>query len=280
MYEKNVKDIIEFVTEKCSKKSLEMHLKKGNPKITDCKLAGIPYIPLNGQYPVDSETGEMLYLLVQINFSDIPHLPDYPTEGILQIFIGGNDLYGCDFDNPQSQKSWRAVFYENVSEPMAEEEVIRLMDSLKHVDGEVMLPFEKPGESYIIEFEEKNMPIPTEDYRFEKTLFDNCSKLMPEECAGASGWLDLPDEMTDLLYESLSGTGSRIGGYPGFTQFDPRNCCEELENYELFIQIDSDGDGRECFIMWGDSGIANFFIDPEDLKRKDFSKLIYNWDCC
>ena len=73
MYEKNVKDIIEFVTEKCSKKSLEMHLKKGNPKITDCKLAGIPYIPLNRQYPVDSETGEMLYLLVQINFSDIPH---------------------------------------------------------------------------------------------------------------------------------------------------------------------------------------------------------------
>ena len=32
-------------------------------------------------------------------------------------------------------------------------------------------------------------------------------------------------------------------------------------------------------IMWGDVGVANFFIRPEDLKNKDFSKVLYNWDC-
>lgn len=33
-------------------------------------------------------------------------------------------------------------------------------------------------------------------------------------------------------------------------------------------------------IMWGDCGVANFFIHPDDLKNKDFSKVLYNWDCC
>ena len=32
--------------------------------------------------------------------------------------------------------------------------------------------------------------------------------------------------------------------------------------------------------MWGDSGVANFFIDSEDLEKRDFSKVFYTWDCC
>jgi uncharacterized protein YwqG len=39
--------------------------------------------------------------------------------------------------------------------------------------------------------------------------------------------------------------------------------------------MDSDQD-----IMWGDVGVGNFFIDYNDLLKKDFSKVLYNWDCC
>ena len=31
--------------------------------------------------------------------------------------------------------------------------------------------------------------------------------------------------------------------------------------------------------MWGDCGVGNFFINAEDLKRLDFSNVLYNWDC-
>ncbi|MCB5607999.1 DUF1963 domain-containing protein [[Ruminococcus] gnavus] len=31
--------------------------------------------------------------------------------------------------------------------------------------------------------------------------------------------------------------------------------------------------------MWGDSGICNFFITKKDLENKNFSKVLYNWDC-
>ena len=31
--------------------------------------------------------------------------------------------------------------------------------------------------------------------------------------------------------------------------------------------------------MWGDAGVANFFISEQDLKNKDFTNVVYNWDC-
>lgn len=31
--------------------------------------------------------------------------------------------------------------------------------------------------------------------------------------------------------------------------------------------------------MWGDMGVANFFIRREDLLRRDFSRVWYTWDC-
>jgi uncharacterized protein YwqG len=32
--------------------------------------------------------------------------------------------------------------------------------------------------------------------------------------------------------------------------------------------------------MWGDAGLAHWFIRREDLKRRDFSKVFYHFDCC
>ena len=86
---------------------------------------------------------------------------------------------------------------------------------------------------------------------------------------------ELDESVLDLVSESTSNAGNIIGGYADFTQYDPRDCSELLEKYTVtLLQIDSiDG------VMWGDSGIANFFIKPEALKKCDFSDILYNWDC-
>ncbi|MEK3889148.1 DUF1963 domain-containing protein [Bacillus sp. FSL K6-3431] len=44
----------------------------------------------------------------------------------------------------------------------------------------------------------------------------------------------------------------------------------------MLLQIDSE---FEKGMMWGDSGVANFFIRKQDLERLDFSHVLYNWDC-
>jgi uncharacterized protein YwqG len=69
--------------------------------------------------------------------------------------------------------------------------------------------------------------------------------------------------------------GHKIGGYAYFTQSDPRDEKEDRSDWVLLLQMDSQGDD----ILWGDVGVGNFFIHPDDLKRKDFSKVLYNWDC-
>ncbi len=53
-----------------------------------------------------------------------------------------------------------------------------------------------------------------------------------------------------------------------------RVSSDRKDDEELYFPVDG---GVE--IMWGDMGVAGFFINYEDLKRKDFSKVLYNWDC-
>ena len=81
----------------------------------------------------------------------------------------------------------------------------------------------------------------------------------------------------EAIYEEVSETfnswGNKIGGYADFTQEDIRYDGEE--DWILLLQIAS----QEEHIMWGDYGICNFFIHPDDLAKRDFSKVMYSWDC-
>ncbi|AGF57706.1 uncharacterized protein YwqG [Clostridium saccharoperbutylacetonicum] len=85
------------------------------------------------------------------------------------------------------------------------------------------------------------------------------------------------EEERNTYLDELSGDGCRIGGYPIFVQYGPRE-NEELRTFDtLLLQLDCE---YECDLMFGDGGIANFFINEEDLKKLDFTKVLYNWDCC
>ena len=53
--------------------------------------------------------------------------------------------------------------------------------------------------------------------------------------------------------------------------------CKKLQKYDtMLLQLDTDDSDR---IMWGDCGVANFFIEKEALKRGDLSEVMYTWDC-
>ena len=63
--------------------------------IFDSKFGGIPYLPQDAKVPVDSE-GVQLGLLAQINCSDLPENDLYPKTGLVQFWIGRDDLMGLD----------------------------------------------------------------------------------------------------------------------------------------------------------------------------------------
>src|SRR5688572_18157064 len=131
-----------------------------------------------------------------------------------------------------------------------------------------MLPIEKQSS---LEFCLKHSPMPAHDYQFEPTILNIDSKLKYELY-----------ENYKKIYEEherlFRSEGHKLGGYPYFTQNDPREFeTYKGEEYRLLFQMDTDD---EAGIMWGDCGVANFFISEQDLASKNFSRVLYNWDCC
>ena len=71
-----------------------------------------------------------------------------------------------------------------------------------------------------------------------------------------------------------------MDGYPFFTQNDPRSEDIDYREFDtLLFQLDSEMRDRRELVCWGDLGVGNFFIHREALKRRDFSRVLYNWDC-
>ena len=71
-----------------------------------------------------------------------------------------------------------------------------------------------------------------------------------------------------------------IGGYPIFSQDDPR-LNESLSDCDILLfELDSVYDKEnDIDIMWGDMGTGSFFITRDKLKALDFSRVLYNYDC-
>lgn len=239
-----------------------------NLSLWQSKIGGEPYLPLDTAYPVDSN-GNPLALLAQFNFAEIPSLPNFPDQGILQFYIAADDLYGMNFDDQQQQSGFKVLYFDQV---IADAAQLKQDFSELEFDEDAYLPF--TGQ-YSIEFNLTSQPISLGDFAFAPKILA-VEELYDFEDRFEGG--DFEDDFIEPYDEVASASGHRLGGYPYFTQTDPRQYNEKVQDYVLLFQLDTDDAENE--IMWGDSGVGNFFIHPEDLKNRDFSKVLYNWDCC
>ncbi|MEC3839735.1 YwqG family protein [Bacillus amyloliquefaciens] len=243
--------------EASSRPFIKLHVKKAETGRYDSKIAGDPYYPKHEPYPED-ESGRPMKLLAQINFADMPGLPDFPDIGILQFYISvSDDVYGLNFDDGCAQTGFCVKYFEHVTEQETE-----LMDDFSFVQAEDEYNFPIQSEALITPELSAEWVLPS-DFQFR-------------QYAGMDAF-DYFEQCDDEVYDEYTANafGHKIGGYASFTQEDPRSYSHQ-DHTILLLQIDSDDDIDS---MWGDVGIANFFIRPEDLKKKDFSNVLYNWDC-
>lgn len=222
------------------------------------KFAFFPLLPIGFPYP-KAKDGNFMFPLAQLNFREMPQLPGYPKTGYLQFYISTDDMHGLRFNNEPSDV--KVLFFE-------ENEVEQYQTSFDFLDevlSDERQPVYKP---HTLHFELKEEYFGVANVASEKksnqSLEDIASKFEG----------DLEDELMEFAYDNFSYNGHKVGGYAYFTQEDPRIYNEDLQNHLLLLQIDSDIE-----IMWGDCGVCNFFIHPDDLARKDFSRVYYNWDC-
>lgn len=279
MDERQVQSIIKWIQDKTAKTSYRLTVNTDRkPGLSDTKFGGVPYWDTKMDYPRSTE-GKPLALLVQLNMKDFTGNPLFPGEGLLQFFIGYDDVYGMDFDQQDSQSAFRVIYHQQIDKSVTAEDVL-VMDiptSLKWENGEEgYFPLE--GE-LAVDVEETAVSMGPLDYRYEEYM---------QQAAEALG-ISLPEDsgVYQILSENQYGgeaeknAGHWVLGYPYFTQSDPRE-YQNLDYYDtLLFQMDSDyGQDQGYEILWGDCGVAGFFMNQEDLKRRDFSKVMYNWDCC
>lgn len=238
--------------------------KEDNISLINSKAGGVGYLPKYLDYPKTKE-GIPLKLLAQINFSEMPHIAPYPKKGILAFYINTfDDLLGMDFENQLNQDGFRVLYFEDLTnESYSQEEITNLLTNVRKESYEVV---ERELRAY---GELTTQYLVTDSLDFEKEFQQGWDDYLE------SHFPEKHEKVADMIFELDSVGGSLLGGYPFFTQEDPRKHLKNISQTELLFQLDTDSQG----IMWGNSGVGNFFISQKDLKNKDFSKVFYNWDC-
>ena len=234
--------------------------------LTDSKFGGMPYIPKGGSLPTSAE-GKPLFMLAQINCEQLPENNIYPKKGLLQFWIADTEdyLFGLNFDNPYSNDFKRVLYYPTIGEALSIDDFIE-----DYVFDNDNLPFDADLQ-FALHFTKEIETFSLNEYSAQKLFIEKWNKTFSDKIEYL---YQLPDE-ADFIRD-LDSTGHKIGGYPYFTQDDPRK--DNNPHTLLLLQIDSD-EIEDVEIIWGDCGVANFFINPEDLAKCQFDDVMYNWDC-
>lgn len=254
-----------------------------SPLPWESQFGGRPYLPQGTDYP--HLEGKPAPLLAQINFAEIPPLEGFPTSGILQF-------YTVDKPTWDWNHSWFAT-EERVSMSYAElmelagAKVLFFPDPVLSVD-DLITDF-----SFLPSFEHPLVPERL-DLRFQ-------TKLAPMDAGGLNNWVEAlkeseffaenydyalgelsdrasNDSQLEAARHLLYGDGHRLGGYPAFSQSDPRKELFPLAFGESFPPYEL------LFRMVGQPGVElhdsnlYFLIQPSDLQSKNFSNVLFYSD--
>lgn len=242
----DVEKVIQLFKQASAKEAIRFEVSNDAGDLLDCKIGGNYLQPLNAKPLMES-----MVLIAQINFAQLD-LP-YAKSGLLQFFIDGDDpMMGLDLNDPCNQEHFKVRYIKEADMEQYQEVEVANVENI---------PFEA-GTCYKLIPHKIIQGMNVADYRFEQT-FKEVTNL---------DYYKIDEEAQEAIYEALEGCNVQMFGYPFFTQYDPRE--NDYEEYELLFQLDSFRD-----IMWGDSGVANFFIKQKDLEKLDFSNILYNWDC-
>lgn len=243
-------------------------------KRTATKIGGNPYWPKNKEWPMSSDN-KPLICLCQLNLSDLPNISELPKSGILQFFVIDGE--------------WESTGAGPDVKVIHHTDIVNTADMLTEIPRSTCNGKEDEypiNGVYFPTAKLQKMPITTADYKFEELvipifndIFD-ISITEPDSSWDIIKYSTNPKKVRELFskyFLEKDDCGCRICGNPYFTQSDIRDGDESDRSFDtLLLQLDS-----EAGMMWGDCGIANFFISKSNLSKEKFeNNVFYTWDCC
>jgi uncharacterized protein YwqG len=200
--------------------------------------------------------------IVQINFSELPEIKEFPSQSVLQIFSS------LDFDDTVMGKEhiirWdpspSSETLLNAPEDLEKSatKYSKILD--KALNAGLPLTFER--------HETKANPF-NWPYEERNPVYQN---RLPEN-AKVKALLEDWETKTDEIRESYDIDW--VGGHPDFVQEDERIGGAEFRHLNRVIFHL----GHNKDVNIGDSGKINVMINSEDLTKKNFTKAHLLWDC-
>ncbi|MEJ5997454.1 YwqG family protein [Corynebacterium sp. H130] len=225
--------------------------------ITSSKLGGAPYQLEGMEWP------EGMMFLAQLRLEEVQDCEGLPKSGLLQFFLPAATDYGLFNSDPKCHVRW----IESTDEPSANVQWFDGSELSQETTSPDRYPLDTPGAG-TLRPTSKLSPLSSPGFPLPLTVTETVQQLPMGLDEDETVDPDLPDAPEELF----SAGGIQIGGYPYFTQSDPR---EEGSEEILLFQLDSDYPG----INLGDAGTMQFFITPADLARRDFSNVSMDWAC-
>lgn len=221
------------------------------------QIGGPVWLAEGEEWPLDS-AGKRLEFVAQVDFRRLPKLDGFPDIGLLRFFVGRDELFGANWDKPE-QSGCRILWHPTPLAggrleppmPLQPDQLSPFQSETLRADGVALAA--------------------TGTY----DLPDADSWQVEARLAGQSdrfGMREVEDQIFEMSDERESG--HCIGGYPMFTQPDFRRPGYYDDYDVLLLGLTSDE-----AIMWGDVGEAMFLIRQADLDRRDFSRVVFYWDC-
>ncbi|QDP96315.1 DUF1963 domain-containing protein [Microlunatus elymi] len=239
-------------------------------------LTGHPYLPAGTTWP-EGAAGPQIFV-GQINFAEVASvgaLPGFPRTGLLQWFVDADDTYGLTFDRSAGTAGFSTRWYADPSTAAGSPQP----DAPTPTDTVDDLPMEFVGPTALQFRHSISIPdwsgLPAQ-HRSDP-IWERLAAALGERRADPEFVYEEYVRGGSSLLDQLR-TASKVGGYPSFTQDDPRGTgsypAADSGQAELIIELDSIDVGG-----WGDSGVAHLFGDPAALATGGLTSIRYHWDC-
>ena len=229
-------------------------------------------------------------MVAQINCAELPKNELYPKTGILQFWLDPYDELGlgADLKNPVSQVNTRVIYYPNLEETNPCAHTLVMPDQEKQTEMEFMAwPVHvDQGWEIGLSFEETSEGItPQNWWVYQSRFVELWNELYPQQPIGDFTGIDAyapagEERPSVMFYRDIAQRSyHKLGGHPEFTQQDPRQEHDGFDNYTINLLTMFSEDAEKFVTVWGDQGTANWLITPEQLKNRDFSKVLFEWSC-
>jgi len=218
---------------------------------TAARIGGPAWLADDEQWPLDGAGGRLEFV-AQLDFARLPRLEGFPDSGVLRFFVGRDELFGANWDAPE--KSGCCI----------------LWHAGPATGGRLEAPHSLTPDDI--------SPFQSETVRAVGQALSATPADTWHVAVRLAGQDDRPGmaEVDDRIFEISEERepGHRIGGHPVFVQTDFRR-PGYYDDYDVVLL----GLTSDSAIMWGDVGEATFLIRQADLDRRNFSRVVFHWDC-